>query len=81
MKPHLKGRNTHLRGTLETVKGVALVEARDTDGNPLYSGKSEIWWDELKTVYRNGERLWVDYDGSEFHESLIEWRECDEACH
>lgn len=80
MKPHLKGRSGHLRGTLETVTGVALVEGREADGDPLYSGETEVWWDELKTIYRRGERVWVDSDGNEFRESLVEWRECDEAC-
>lgn len=80
MKPHLKSRNTHLRGTLETVRGVALVEGREADGYPVYTGETDIWWDELKTVYRSGERVWVANDGNEFPDSLVEWRECDNAC-
>ena len=80
MKPHLKGRNTHLRGTLETVTGVALVEGREADGYPLYTGETDVWWDEQKTVVRGGERVWVDSDGNECRESLVEWRECDESC-
>lgn len=80
MKPHLKGLSTHLRGTLETVTGVALVEGCDVGGNLVYTGKTELWWEEEETVYRNGQRVWVDYDGNEWSDSQVEWHECDAAC-
>jgi len=80
MTPHLKGLTIHLRGTLETVTGVALVQGRDSDGNPVYTGKTELWWEEEATVYRSGQRIWVDYDGNEWCDSEVEWRECDSAC-
>ena len=65
---------------LKRVLSPEISVSREADGDPLYSGETEVWWDELKTIYREGERVWVDPDGNEFRESLVEWRECDEAC-
>jgi hypothetical protein len=57
-----------------------LVDGREADGYPLYTGETEVWWEEQETVYRGGHRVWVDYDGNEWRESQVEWRECNEAC-
>ena len=39
-----------LQGTLERLRGVALVEGKGDDGELVYTGETKIWWDEQETV-------------------------------
>lgn len=38
------------RGTVETVSGAALLSNPQLDGSVEYSGETDIWWDEQRTV-------------------------------
>jgi hypothetical protein len=64
-------------GTLETVRGVAGIEAgsvrRAADGGIAfdYAGETDIWWDEQKTVLRDGERVFVDENYNAHRESEL----------
>jgi hypothetical protein len=64
-----------IRGTLETVCGVAegqeFTRAADGSIEFVYSGSTDIWWDEQKTVTRQGQRVFIDEDGAEWPESKI----------
>lgn len=63
-----------LRGTLERIPGIALVdenEARDDDGDPNHAGDTDVIWDGQETVIRAGQRVWVDESGNEFLESEL----------
>lgn len=51
-------------GTLETLSGCAIVSGITADGEPLYAGETDIWWDEQKTVSSNGRPLFVDDHGN-----------------
>lgn len=56
-----------IRGTLETVSGVALVSSIDPKtGEVEYEGDTEIFWDEQKTVARDGKVIFVDTIGDEW---------------
>jgi len=48
-----------LQGTLERLRGVALVEGKGNDGELVYTGETKIWWDEQETVqqYQRGEEF------------------------
>jgi hypothetical protein len=68
---------TAIEGTLEGVKGKALVEApysRRPDGTFDFEwvGETKIWWDEQRTIERDGKRVFVDETGDEFTEDQLE---------
>ena len=68
-----------IRGTLETVQGVALAHSfiRKPDGTLdfTYSGETDIFWDGQETVKVNEECIFLDIDGNEWPESKIEVRD------
>ncbi len=70
-----KATGHEIRGTLETVRGVAEIErfSRDEAGKLvfLYSGETVIWWDEQRTVERAGNSVFIDTDGNELVASDI----------
>jgi hypothetical protein len=39
-----------VRGTLEALKGCALLTEPDANGKCAWAGETEIWWDEQRTV-------------------------------
>jgi len=53
-------------GTLERVPGVAQASSFDEDGTPNYEGGTELYWDDQRTVMRNGSMVYVTEDGMEF---------------
>lgn len=63
-----------LRGTVETLAGVALATVeRGADGKVSveYGGATDIWWDEQRTVERDGQRVFVDVKGNEWLEGQL----------
>lgn len=64
-----------IQGTLETLNGVALVVGKDEAGELVYSGQTDIWYDEQKTVEINQQRVFIDEDGNEVMESELVWKE------
>lgn len=71
---------THIQGTKEQLTGKAVigyVEGRNPDGtfNFEYVGETVVWWDEQRTVERDGKRIFVDETGDEFTEDQLELRE------
>ncbi|MDX5370343.1 MAG: hypothetical protein LPL29_13305, partial [Alphaproteobacteria bacterium] len=70
---YVKGTTNQIVGTLEALNGVAFARTLDENGNPDYSGHTEVWWEEQKTVYDEwGQRLWVDEDGRTYPQDMIE---------
>ena len=51
-----------IRGTLETITGCALISFND-DGSWDYDGETDVWWDEQRTLTKDGEDLFVDEAG------------------
>ncbi len=69
-------------GTLERLSGVALANlshnacgAVDVD----HQGETEIWWDEQRTVTRDGETVFVCEHGHEVKASEILWQSAEDA--
>jgi hypothetical protein len=50
---------------------------RDTDGTVSfdYAGESEMFWDGMETVTKEGKIVFLDGDGNEWTEDQIELRE------
>jgi len=53
-------------GTKETVPGTALTQEYKTDGEPIYDGETKVWWDDQKTVWSRGSRVYICEDGEEW---------------
>ena len=68
-------------GTLETLTGRAnAVEFDPVTGEPSYEGGTTIFWDDQKTVERDGKTIYLDEDGDEWtfdQLKQIEEVECD----
>jgi len=72
-----------IKGTLETLSGVALIfelsRAADGTVNFEYEGETKIWWDEQKTVRRHGNAVFVDTEGNEWTEDRLVPAEAEEG--
>lgn len=74
---------TRITGTLETVPGTCGITdeiGRNFDGtfNIDFDGTgTDICWDAQETVMREGQRVFVDADGTEFLERTLELVEGD----
>ena len=66
MPIYIKGTNIALKGTLETLQGVALVNGLNPDGSPAYEGTTEIFWDVQRTVTHHRRLVWLDFDFNEY---------------
>lgn len=53
-------------GTLEALTGMAVTLSFDKDGTPEYEGYTEVFWDNQKTVRRNGSMVYLDESGNEW---------------
>lgn len=53
-------------GTLETIIGRANAVEYSETGAPDYDGGTEVYWDEQKTVERNGSPVYLDENGGEW---------------
>ena len=74
MNQRLKTPNgTFITGTLETVPGEALIAYFEENGEPVYAGETKINWDDQKTVWREGSRVYLDEDGEEFTIDQLSW--------
>ena len=69
---------TRLQGTLDMIPGIALVDPddpMDADGTPNYFGGTEVDWNGQTQQHVNGDKLWVDEDGSTWKQSELVWTE------
>jgi hypothetical protein len=68
-------KGTVIVGTLEVVHGWAGIQGSVKCGKRGFEfdhdGETRLDWDGQKTVERDGERIFVDADGSEFKESEL----------
>lgn len=71
-----------ITGTLDLVPGRAVLNGatRLPDGtlDIEWYGETEMFWDDQKTVQRNGQDVYLDDDGNEYLESEIEVIEDDD---
>lgn len=67
-----------ITGTYETCPGLAAIAniALGTrDGGRFefdYAGDTEMFWDDQRTIRRNGERVFLDANGAEWLESQLQ---------
>jgi len=70
-------------GTLETLSGRAEIADTEITRNPdgtfefEYQGSTEVFWDDQRTVVRNGQRIFLDENGAEWPEDQLELVEED----
>jgi hypothetical protein len=55
-----------IKGTLEKLLGVALINGIDDNGLPEFAGETEVDWDSQETCTRLGKVLYVDTNGEEW---------------
>lgn len=64
-----------IKGTLETLSGVALIHelSRSADGTVTFEceGETKIWWDDQRAVVRRGKTVFVDTEGYEWTEDQL----------
>lgn len=70
-------------GTLEKLTGRAEIEDINPDGTPVYSGGTEIFYDDQETIYsKNGYPLYLCVDGEEWiFPDLLHLTEAEHATH
>lgn len=55
-----------IAGTLETISGRANVSGWSEQGDPIYAGNTEVFWDDQQTVERDGQLVCLTESGDEF---------------
>lgn len=60
MPVYIKGTNTLLAGTLETLQGVAQVNSINSDGTLEYGGYTKVDWNFQRTLTRGERKAWVE---------------------
>lgn len=69
-----------IQGTLEQIPGVALISGIGDEGEPEYDGETKVWWDDQKTLTRDGKTIFVDDEGFEWtFDQLTKVEEEDEG--
>lgn len=53
-------------GTYERLTARANATEYSATGEPDYAGDTEVFWDEQKTVMRDGSMIYLDEDGMEW---------------
>lgn len=65
-------------GTLETCPGCALITSisRAVDGSITldYVGETKMYWDDQRTIERDGQTIFLDSDGHEWPESQLTFK-------
>jgi len=57
---------TEIIGTLERVTARCEIHDIDDEGNPEYAGGTEIFWDAMEVVERDGKMIFLDETGEEW---------------
>jgi len=66
---------TKIVGTLERITAVAMIEDVRSVFDFDYNGITQVDWDSQKTLIDSaGRKIFVDEDGLEWSENLLEWR-------
>lgn len=76
----VKDSDIQIVGTLERLTGRGEISGfGDTFADVEWQGSTEVFWDEQKTVQRDGKDIYLDEDGNEYTEDQLELRD-DESC-
>lgn len=62
-----------MQGTVERLSAVGLAFGPNENGDPDYTGQTEIFWESEATVRDDttDERMWLCEEGSEWRESEL----------
>lgn len=78
MTLYIKGTDTIITGTLESIVGQAYLNGLEDDGSISYEGSTEVYWDDQTTATsRSGQPVWMDDDGNEHRDIEVEDRRDD----
>lgn len=83
MANYLSPTGSPITGTLERLSGRAEISSIDeATGTPEYSGGTDIFWDEQRTVERDGKIIYLDEAGDQwtFDQLVPEEDEEDDGC-
>ncbi|PZQ48781.1 MAG: hypothetical protein DI556_13275 [Rhodovulum sulfidophilum] len=72
------GTETRILGQVDTIPATARVSGFDRTGAPVFSGGSDVIWDEQAGDDRHGLTWWVGEDDAHYPASLIELRAVDD---
>lgn len=76
---YVKGTNTVIVGTLETLTAVSYLNGFDEKNTPQYAGDTEVHWNEQKSVKTATDGLiYLDDDGERYTIEQIEFRDVGE---
>lgn len=64
-------------GTLEHLTARAEITGIERNGDPIYMGETEVFWDSQTTQTRNGAVIFLDHDGMEWTFDQLVWEEDD----
>lgn len=59
-------KGVQITGTLETIKGRATISGISSEGVPEHAGGTEVFYDESRTVERDGKLVFLDEEGGEW---------------
>lgn len=63
-------------GTLETIKATAILVGVSEQGDPIYSGNTEVDWDSRESVNApHGGYVWLCEDGKEHRLADLDYRD------
>jgi len=80
MKTYKAPNGLEIIGTLETLTARAEIVGINDNGEPEYSGHTEVFWDEQRTVTKDEKYVFLDYDGNEWtFDQLVPENEVEEA--
>lgn len=65
-KSYISPNGSPIIGTSDVVSCRAEILGIEDDGSPEYRGEIEVFWDEQKTLEREGKILFLDEDGCEW---------------
>ncbi|WP_457154731.1 hypothetical protein [Mesorhizobium sp. P5_C1] len=66
MANYLSPTGSPITGTLERLSGRANISSIDENGQPEHSGGTDVFWDDMMTVTRDGKIVYLDEAGEEW---------------
>ncbi|TYO65469.1 hypothetical protein FXV83_16165 [Bradyrhizobium hipponense] len=66
MKEYVSPTGSPILGTLEKLTGRAEIMGIDDNGEPVYQGGTEIFYDDQVTATKDGKMIFLDENGAEW---------------
>lgn len=65
-KDYVSPTGAEILGTLERLTGRAEISGIEDNGEPVYSGETEIFYDDQVTETKDGKMIFLDENGAEW---------------